>query len=128
MVLNGKFSQEYPVNAGVSQGSILGPKFFFLYVNELPNDVICNIAVYADDTTLYSKCDQAPDLWQQLELASELKSDLRNTVDWDKKWLVDFKTGKTKLVSLDQSNNDCSIDVKMVGLLLRKNNLLRCWG
>ena len=128
MVLNGKFSQEYPVNAGVSQGSILRPKFFFLYINELPNDVICNIAVYADDTTLYSKCDQAPDLWQQLELASELKSDLRNTVDWDKKWLVDFKAGKTKLVSLDQSNNDCSIDVKMVGLLLRKNNLLRCWG
>ena len=71
MVLNGKFSQEYPVNAGVSQGSILGPKFFFLYINELPNDVICNIAVYADDTTLYSKCDQAPDLWQQHELAFE---------------------------------------------------------
>ena len=128
MVLNGKFSQEYPVNAGVSQGSILGPTLFLLYINDLPDDVICNIAVYADDTTLYSKCDQAPDLWQQLELASELKSDLRNTVDWDKKWLVDFKTGKTKLVSLDQSNNDCSIDVKMVGLLLRKNNLLRCWG
>ena len=32
--------------------------------------------VYADDTTLYSKCDQAFDLWQQLELASELESDL----------------------------------------------------
>ena len=35
--------------------------------------------VYADDTTLYSKCDQASDLWQQLELASELESDLRDT-------------------------------------------------
>ena len=29
----------------------------------LPDDVICNIAIYADDTTLYSKCDQASDLW-----------------------------------------------------------------
>ena len=37
---------------------------------------ICDIAIYADHTTLYSKCDQAPDLWQQLELASELESDL----------------------------------------------------
>ena len=41
----------------------------------------CNIAIYADDTTLYSKCDQAADLWQQLELASELESGLRDTVD-----------------------------------------------
>ena len=44
----------------------------------------------ADDTTFYSKCDQASGLWQQLELASELESDLRDTVDWGKKWLVDF--------------------------------------
>ena len=36
----------------------------------------CNIAIYADDTTLYSKCNQASDLWQQLELASELEFDL----------------------------------------------------
>ena len=48
------------------------------YVNDLPVDVICNIAIYADDTTLYSKFDQASDLWQQLELASELEFDLRD--------------------------------------------------
>ena len=37
---------------------------------------------------------QASDLWQQLELASELESDLRDTVDWGRKWLVDFDAGK----------------------------------
>ena len=57
VVLGGKSSQEYPVNAGVLQGSILGPTFFLLYINDLPDDVIWNIAIYADDTTLYSKCD-----------------------------------------------------------------------
>ena len=31
-------------------------------INDLPNDVICNIAIYADNTTHYSKCDQASDL------------------------------------------------------------------
>ena len=43
-----------------------------LYINNLP-DVICIIATNADDTTLYSKCDQASNLWQQLELASKLE-------------------------------------------------------
>ena len=71
-----KSSQEYPVNAGVPQGSISGPILFLLNIYDLPDDVVCNIAIYADDNTLYSKCDQASDMWQQLELASELESDL----------------------------------------------------
>ena len=113
MVLGRKSSQEYPVNAGVPQGSILGPTLFLQYINYLPDDVISDTAVYKDDTALYCKCDQASDLWQQLELAFELESDLRDTVNWGKKWLVDFSAWKTKLVSFDQTNNNCSANVKM---------------
>ena len=113
VVLDGKFSQEYPVNAGVPHGHILAPTPFLLYINDLCDGVICNIAICADDTTLCSKCDQASDLWQQLELASELESDLRDTVDWGRKWLVDFNAGKTQLVLFDQSKNTGAIDVKM---------------
>ena len=109
--------QEYPANV-VPRGSILGPALFLLYINDLPDDVICDIAVYADDTTLHSKCDQASDLWQQLELASELESDLQDTVDWGKKWLVDLNAGKTQLVSFHLSNIIDSIDVKIDGSLL----------
>ena len=54
---------------------------------------------------LYSKCDQASDLWQQFEFASELESDLRDTVDWGRKRLVDFNAGKTQLVLFDRSCN-----------------------
>ena len=94
--MDGKSSQEYPVNAGVSQGYILGPKLFLLFINDIPDDVICNISIYVDDNTLYSKFDQASDLWQRLELASEIESDLQDTVG--KMWLVDFNAGKTQLV------------------------------
>ena len=81
VVLDGKSSQEYLVNAGVSQGSILVPTLFLLYSNDLSDNVICDIVICADDTTLYSKFDQASNLWQQLELASELESDLQDTGD-----------------------------------------------
>ena len=67
-------------------------------------------------------CDQASDMWQQLELASELESDLQGTVDWGKKWLVDFSAGKTHLVSFDQCNKNGCIDVKMDGSVLEEKS------
>ena len=83
---------------------------------------------YADDATLYSKCYQASDLWQQLELASELGSDLQDTVDWGRKWFVDFNAGKTQLVSFDWSNSIGAIDVKMDGSdLAEKSSFKMLW-
>ena len=77
---------------------------------------------------LYSKCDQASDLWQQLELISEFESDIRDSVDWGSNWFVDFNAGKTQQVLFDRSNDTGAIDVKWMGLFFRKNHILRCWG
>ena len=116
--MNGKSSQEYPVSARVPQGSTLDPALFLPYINDLSDNVIGNIAIYADEITLYSNCCQASDQWQQLELTSELKSDQRDTVDWGRKWLVVFNSGKAQLVFCDRPDNTGAIDVKMDGSVL----------
>ena len=74
VVHDGKPLQEYPVDAGVCEVFILGPTFFILYINDL-DGVIYNIAIYADDSTLYSKSDWASDLGRKLKLAFEIESD-----------------------------------------------------
>ena len=75
-------------NWSSSRVNSLCPTFFLQYINDLPDDAICNIGIYVGDTALnviYSKYDQESDLWQQLELASELESDLQDTVfHWSK--------------------------------------------
>ena len=55
VVLDQKSSQEFAANAGVPEGSILGPAYslFFLYVDDPSYDVISNIAVYTNKTTLH---------------------------------------------------------------------------
>ena len=50
--------QEYPVSAGLPQGSILGSTNFLLYINNLPDEVMCNISIDANDATLFSKSNQ----------------------------------------------------------------------
>ena len=57
MDLDGRPLQEYSVNAGFPEISILGPTLFSLRYNDLPDNIICNIAIYADDPTVISKCD-----------------------------------------------------------------------
>ena len=99
VVLDGKSSQEYPVNAGVSQGSILGPTLFLLYINDLPDDVISDIGIYADDTIVYSKCDQDLICGNKLNWLLNLNL-IYQTLNWGKKWLFDFNVGKTQLVWL----------------------------
>ena len=61
-------------------------------------------------------------------IASELESDLRYTVDWGRKWLVNFNAKKTQLVLFDQSKNTCAIDVKMDGSVLEEKSSFKMLG
>ena len=75
-----KSLQEYPVNPEAPKAP-----FLVLHYSYYASNTLLMLSVillcYADDATLYSKCEQASDLWQQLELASEFKSGQQGTLD-----------------------------------------------
>ena len=104
-----------------------------LYINELLDNVICNITIYADDSTLYSKCYQASDLWQQLQLTSELECELQDTVDQEVAWREESNLLISMLEKLNQLYLTNLITLlqlmrKWMGLLLGKGHLLRDQG
>ena len=74
------------------------------------------------------KCDQASDLWQQIELVSELESDLQDTLYWGRKWFVDFNAEKTQLVLFGWSNNTGAIDVKVDGFVFEETSYFKMLG
>jgi len=54
VVLNGSTSKTLKVSSGVPQGSVMGPLLFLLYINDIPEQVECNISLFADDTKIYT--------------------------------------------------------------------------
>ena len=95
MVLDVKSVQEYPFNAGVPQGFILRHALMtFLMMLSIILLYMLMILLFTLIVIRHLICGN------QLELASELESDVRDTVNWGRKWLVDFSAGKNQLVSL----------------------------
>ena len=78
--------------------------------------MMLSVILLSDNTTLYFKCDQVSDLWQQLELASEIESDLQTLWTGSRSGLLISVLGKL----LDRSNNTGSIDVKVDGSVLEE--------
>ena len=84
------------IDAGVPQGSILGPLLFLLYINDIVKDSKSNIRLFADDTSLFSVVENP------LSAAEILNSDLEKITKWAKDWLVTFNPIKTEAMLLSR--------------------------
>ena len=91
VVLNGQHSSLADVKAGVTQGSILGPLLFLIYINDLPNGLNSNAKLFADDTSLFSVVRNITDS------ANLLNSDLSKIKEWALQWKILIRTQQNKL-------------------------------
>lgn len=90
VVLNGSNSDWLPIEAGVPQGSILGPLLFLIFINDIVDEINSVIKLFADDTSLYLVVNK-PD-----EAATILNTDLEKISSWASMWLVTFNPQKTE--------------------------------
>ena len=90
VVLNGQNSEWKKIEAGVPQGSILGPLFFLIYINDLPENLECKPKIFADDTSLFSLV-----IDQQVS-CNQLNGDLIKISEWAHQWKMSFNPDPSK--------------------------------
>ena len=89
-VLNGQCSDWRDISAGLPQGSILGPLFFHVYVNDLTADLKCNVKLFADDTSLFTVVRESNIAANDVDHALKLIS------QWTHAWRMSFNPDPQK--------------------------------
>ena len=100
VVISGATSETKSTNAGVPQGSILGPILFLIYINDIVNDISSYIKLFADDTSLYLIVDN-----DEYQAAEQLNNDIEKIHQWSKNWLVKFNPEKTEIMTISKKIN-----------------------
>ena len=90
VLLNGQSSEWATINAGVPQGSILGPLLFLIYINDLSNGINSDVKLFADDTSIFST------VYDPNTTADSLNKDLQKISEWAYKWKMSFNPDPTK--------------------------------
>ena len=78
VTIDGKYSDWAEVQAGVPQGSLLGPLLFLIYINDLVEVVESEIRIFADDTFIFTVVNQ--------HCTDILNKDLEKITEWACQW------------------------------------------
>ena len=99
VVLKGESSDWGGIEAGVPQGSVLGPLLFLVFVNDITGIVTSNIRLFADDVTLFITVDDPT------ESSNIINNDMTSIENWSSQWLVTFNPRKTKTMLVSKKRN-----------------------
>jgi hypothetical protein len=99
VTINGQCSGWRDTNAGVPQGSILGPLLFLVFINDITTNIESEIHLFADDTSLMDIIDD------HIASYSKLNRDLVRLSTWASNWLVTFNAAKTVYLKVSRKTN-----------------------
>ena len=105
VVVKNKASDFGVIQAGVPQGSVLGPLLFLVYINDLVLNINSDIKLFADDTCLYI------DFVHQNDAETILNDDLKTIKEWADTWIVSFSPNKTKTLTCSLKKNETSMNL-----------------
>lgn len=96
--VNGAMSSMDPVVSGIPQGSVLGPLLFVVYINDLPEKVISDIFLFADDTKIVNEINSIND-------SLIVQNDINELEKWSSDWLLKFHPDKCHVLSIGKFAN-----------------------
>ena len=111
VVVDGENSDSVPVTSGVPQGSFLGPVLFLAYINDLPQDVVSQVRLFADDTAIYLTIESQHD-------SDCLQHDLDLLQTWESKWDMEFNSSKCQVIRVTTSRTPFNTEYILHGQVL----------
>ena len=123
VVVDGKASTPTDILSGVPQGTVLGPLFFLVYINDISKNlsVGTKIRLFADDSLLYRTIRSPKD-------CEILQNDLNNLQKWEKLWKMEFHPGKCHLLQITNKNSPIHFNYKIHNTLLTKVDCAKYLG
>ena len=97
VVVGGDHSEWVPVRSGVSQGTVLGPLLFLLFLNDLPENLSSQVRLFADDCVVYREIVNDYD-------AEMLQKDLDTLSNWEKTWQMHFNADKCFVLKITHAH------------------------
>ena len=93
VVVSGLKSNYEEVTSGIPQVSVIGPLLFLIFINDLPDNIVSLIKLFADDTKLFARI-------RTLQDCNRLQADLTRLQDWTRQWLLLFNASKCKVLRI----------------------------
>ena len=125
VIINGQESTVGYFNAGVPQGSILGPTLFLVFINDLANAVTSQVNMFADDTTISAIVPTTKDRGKVTEC---LNNDLKSIGRWANDWIVNFNAKKTQLLNISRKSEQDVSNVCFLNETLKSTDFIKVLG